>query len=109
MSYLTTVNSLVPSITAEGGEVVLVTAEKEEHLAATRKSTGYNGRVIIDPEHVLAKYLKEKDLLDVAITEKKGYEHGLAQPAVLVIKPDGRVLEKWAIVPSAVRQTCATI
>jgi hypothetical protein len=48
------------------------------------------------------KYFKERDLLDVAISEKKGYEHGMAQPAILVIGKGGDVLEKWAIVPSAV-------
>lgn len=48
------------------------------------------------------KYFRDKDLLDVAISEKKGYEHGMAQPAILVIGRDGEVLEKWAIVPSVV-------
>lgn len=102
MGYLKTFQSLVPSITAAGGQTLIVTAESAEHLPASRTTTGYQGEAIVDPEHVLAKYFKEKGLLDVAITERKGYEHGLAQPAVLVIQKDGTVLEKWAIVPSAV-------
>ena len=64
--------------------------------------TGYDGEAIVDTENILVKYFKERDLLNVAITEKKGYEHGMAQPAILVIKNDGTVLEKWAIVPSTV-------
>jgi hypothetical protein len=77
-----------------------VTSEPEIHLATTRQSTGYGGESIVDPENILAKHFKEKGLLDVAISEKSGYEHGMAQPAVLVMKKDGTVLEKWEIVPS---------
>jgi peroxiredoxin len=102
MSYLKTLQSLMPSITSAKGQIVIVTAEPATHLAATRTTSGYNGEVIIDPENILAKHFKERGLLDVAISEKKGYEHGMAQPAILVIKNDGTVLEKWAIVPSMV-------
>lgn len=102
MSYLKTLQSLTPSITSAKGQIVIVTAEPATHLAATRTTSGYNGEVIIDPENILAKHFKERGLLDVAISEKKGYEHGMAQPAILVIKNDGTVLEKWAIVPSMV-------
>jgi hypothetical protein len=102
MSYLTTLTLLSPSITGAGGKPVIITSEPEEHLPATRKSTGYEGEAIIDTENILAKYLKENKLLDVVISEKKGYAHGMAQPAVLAIRRDGTVLEKWAIVPSTV-------
>jgi hypothetical protein len=51
---------------------------------------------------VLVKYFKSKGFVDVAITEKDGYEHGMAQPAILVLKKDETVLESWAIVPSLV-------
>jgi len=67
-----------------------------------RDSTGYTGEAIVDTQNSLVQYFREKGLVNVAITEKKGYEFGMAQPAVLVIKSDGTVLEKWAIVPSAV-------
>ena len=48
--------------------------------------------------------LREKNLLNVAITARKGYQNGLAQPAILIQKGrgDGEVLFDWAIVPSAV-------
>jgi hypothetical protein len=77
-------------------------AEPEIHLSATRSATGYTGDAIVDPSHLLVKELKRRGLLDVAITERKGYEYGVAQPAVLVIKKDGTALESWAIVPKMV-------
>ncbi len=51
---------------------------------------------------ILAAELKARSLLDVAISKKAGYPHGMAQPAVLVMRPDGSVLQQWAIVPSLV-------
>jgi peroxiredoxin len=102
MAYLKTLQSLTPSITAAGGQPLIITAETAPNLTTTRTTTGYNGEAIVDPENILAKYFKQKGLLDVAISEKKGYEHGMAQPAILVIKNDGTVLENWAIVPSMV-------
>ena len=91
------------SIVAAHGTPLIVTAEIEKHLAATRSQTGYNGEAIVDPENLLAKELKRRGLLDVAISDKSGYEHGMAQPAVLVMKKDGTPLYQWAIVPSTVR------
>lgn len=38
----------------------------------------------------------------MAVTEKGGYVKGVAQPAILVVKKDGEVLEQWAIRPSTV-------
>ena len=104
MSYLTTLSRLLPQIASAGGKVLIVTAEPgEQNLAATRKSANnYSGEAVVDPEHKLANYLREKGLLDVAITEKGGYVKGVAQPAILVVKRDGEVLEQWAIKPSTV-------
>lgn len=103
MSYLTTLSHLLPQIAAAGGKVLIVTAEPAEHLAATRKaSNNYPGEAVVDPEHKLADYLREKGLLDVAVTDKGGYVKGVAQPAILVVKKDGEVLEQWAIRPSTV-------
>ena len=84
------------------GNAVIVTAEPAEHLAATRAKTGYGGNAIVDPDNVLAAELKRRGLLNVAISEKAGYPHGMAQPAVLVIQRDGTPLYQWAIVPSIV-------
>lgn len=103
MSYLKTLQSLLPSVGKAGGKVLIVTAEPAAHLPAARKAAGYVGEAVVDPEHKLATLLREKGFLDVAITKKGGYESGVAQPAVLVLKGkgSGEVLEKWAIVPSA--------
>ena len=103
MSYLKTFASLTSDIKAMGGTPIIATAEPVEHLDSTRTKTGYDGEVIIDTQNLLAAELKRRGLLEVAITEKKRYEHGMAQPAVLVQKSDGTVLQKWAIIPSAVR------
>lgn len=63
-----------------------------------------------DVTHVLRNYLDEKGLVSIHITEGKNsdksyyqpYEHGVAQPGVLVVKPDMSVLYSWAINPSEV-------
>jgi peroxiredoxin len=112
MSYLNQLHTIESSISSAGGSVLVVTSEPEEHLAATRKSSGLQTTILVDTENELAMYLKQQGTLDVAISEKKGYVKGMAQPAVLVIKggngagmekgKDGEVLERWAIVPSLV-------
>ena len=102
MSYLKTFASLTNDIKAKGGMPVIATAEAPEHLDSTRSNTGYDGEAIVDPRNLLAEELKSRGLLEVAISEKKGYEHGMAQPAVLVLRSDGTVLQKWAIIPSTV-------
>lgn len=112
MAYLTQLHTIESSITAAGGSVVAITSEPEEHLEATRKSTDLQAKIIVDTENELAGHLKQLGLLDVAISEKGGYVHGMTQPGVLVLrggkgagmdsKGKGEVLERWAIVPSLV-------
>lgn len=82
---------------------LIVTAEDASHLPATRKSTGYGGPAIVDPEHVLLEELKRRGWLDVAVSPRAGYEKGMAQPGVLVVRRDGSVVYEWAIRPSLVR------
>ncbi len=87
--------------------IVAVTAEVSDHLEKVRASTGLTDTIIVDPENILAKELKAKGILDVAVSDSqlyrlRGYKHGLAQPALLAIKNDGSVLYRWAIVPSLV-------
>jgi peroxiredoxin len=100
VAYLKSLQSLLPTITAAGGKVIAITAEPEQHLESTRSSTGYNGDVIVDLENQIAAELKRRGKLSVAISSKAGYEHGMAQPAILVMQSDGTVLYDWAIVPS---------
>jgi peroxiredoxin len=99
-AYLKSHQSLLPAITAAGGKVIAITAEPEQHLESTRSLTGYSGEIIVDPENQIAAELKRRGKLDVAISSKAGYEHGMAQPAILVMQSDGTVLYDWAIVPS---------
>ncbi|KAK1766932.1 hypothetical protein QBC33DRAFT_540681 [Phialemonium atrogriseum] len=91
--------ALAGEIKAAGGTPVIVTAEVPEHLEKARAWTGFTDAAIVDPENILAKELKDRDLLDVAISSRWGYQHGMAQPALLVVKGDGTVLQRWAIVP----------
>jgi hypothetical protein len=94
------------NIASAGGKILIITAELEEHLVVTFKAVGDQVKLIIDSKNILVKYFKERDLIDVAISEKKGYEHGMAQPVILVICWDGKNLEKWAIIPSAIGIEC---
>ena len=102
MSYLKQLQAKTPSITAAHGTPVIVTAEPVSELSATRSASGYNGEAVVDTNNVLVRYLKVRNLLDVAVSSKNGYDHGMAQPAVLVLKKDGTVLFNWAIVPGLV-------
>ena len=79
------------------------------HLVATRTGSKYNGTAIVDTKNILAAELKKRGLIDVAISNKGGYEHGMAQPAVLVIKKDGSILYKWSINPSYVSTSICLI
>ncbi|KAJ7721347.1 hypothetical protein DFH07DRAFT_857898 [Mycena maculata] len=98
--WLSKLATLSPAIVAAGGTPVIITAEAEKYLDDTRAATKYDGKAIVDPENRLAKELDARGLVHVAISERSGYDHGMAQPALLVLKEDGTVLESWAIVPS---------
>lgn len=102
IAYLKTLQGLTKRIEAEGGVVLVATSEPKSWLPETRKLTGYSGEAIVDEEHVLATHLRTEGKVDVAISEHKGYAHGMAQPAILVVNTSGEVLEKWAIVPAFV-------
>ncbi len=57
--------------------------------------------------HVLRNYLNEKGLITVQTSQDnkyfKLYEHGVAQPGVLCVRPDASVIYSWAIIPSEVK------
>lgn len=99
MAYLKTLQSILPHINAAGGKAIAVTAEPEQHLAATINASGYTGEIIVDPTNMIAAEMKQRVNLNVAISSRSGYAHGMAQPAILVMKNDGTVLFDWAIVP----------
>ena len=111
MSYLSQLHTIESSISAAGGSLLVVTSEPQEHVAATRQASGLQATILVDTENVLAEYLRTPGTLNVAISEKKGYVNGMAQPAVLVVKrgegtEKQHVLERWAIVPSMVSSLC---
>ncbi|KAF8177555.1 hypothetical protein K438DRAFT_1908574 [Mycena galopus ATCC 62051] len=87
--WLSKLATLSPAIIAAGGTPVIITAEVEKYLDDTRAATKYDGKAIVDPENRLAKELDARGLVHVAISEKSGYDHGMAQPALLVLKEDG--------------------
>jgi peroxiredoxin len=106
MAHMKEFAAISGEIKAAGGTPIAVTAEVPEHLEKVRSRTGFTDSVIADPENTLARELKSRGLLDIAITRSqvfrlRGYKHGLAQPALLVMK-DGEVLQRWAIVPGLV-------
>ena len=102
MSYLRSLASLAPRIAAADGCVLAVTSEPEQHSAATRAASGYAGELLVDRENRLAAELKRHGKVDVAVSSHKGYEHGMAQAAVLVVRKGGEVMYSWAIVPGVV-------
>ncbi|KAJ6460565.1 hypothetical protein C8R45DRAFT_1108976 [Mycena sanguinolenta] len=84
--------TLSPAIIAAGGTPVILTAKAEKYLDDTRAQTKYDGKAIVDLKNRLAKELDARDLVHVAISERSGYDHGMAQPALLVLKEGGTVL-----------------
>jgi hypothetical protein len=95
---------LTKSIAAANCTSLAITAEPASELSATVSSTGYTGETVVDPENVLVKELKQRGLLNVVISDHKGYKHLMAQPAVLVLGEDETVLYSCAIVLSMVRE-----
>jgi peroxiredoxin len=102
MSYLKTLESLRSSILSSGGAVIVITAQDHSFIDATRERSGYQGEIIVDQELRIATELREKGLLNVAVSNKGGYPNGMTQPAVLVMTEEGEMLYRWEIVPSTV-------
>ena len=99
--YLKTLQSLSTDIQAAGGKVFAVTSEAASELPKMRTASGYTGETIVDPENVLAIELKRRGVIDVAISEHKGYPSGMVQPAVL-IGAKNKLWYRWAIIPGTV-------
>ncbi|KAK4496643.1 hypothetical protein PRZ48_012625 [Zasmidium cellare] len=101
LNYIKSLATLVPSIKAAGGQPIIITAEDNpSSLDIVREKTGYKDAAISDPCHDLVNDLRRKTLIDLAITDRKGYPHGMVQPGVLVLGREGEVLYSWAIRPS---------
>lgn len=71
-------------------------------MTEVRGATGYQGEAINDPENILVDHFAELKFVKATISRRDGYEYGMVQPAVLVLKNDGTVLESWAVRPGMV-------
>ncbi|PGH10474.1 hypothetical protein AJ80_07517 [Polytolypa hystricis UAMH7299] len=92
---------LAPAFASANATPVIITAEDAKQLPTTRAATGYTGAAIVDPAHIIATELRRRGWVDVAIQSCiRYYPHNRAEPAVLVVKRDGTVLESWAIAPA---------
>lgn len=109
MAYIRSLNTIIPSIEAANGTVVIATAEDPKFLPDTLAKTGYKGATIVDPSNVLVRELKARELIDVAISAKSGYPEGMAQPAVLVVRRGGEKVVGWAIQPALVSPATAWV
>jgi hypothetical protein len=67
LHVLSETQALTGSIAASNGTLAAVTSEPASELAATRSASGYTGKVIADPDNVLAQELKRRGLVDVAV------------------------------------------
>ncbi|TAQ88402.1 hypothetical protein B7494_g3260 [Chlorociboria aeruginascens] len=100
ISYLKTLSTMQSKINGANGTTLAVTSQPSSFLPALRSSTNYSGPTINDPSNTLVKDLEKRGLIKLVISEKKGYEHGMVQPGVLVLTKSGEVLEKWTQIPS---------
>lgn len=92
-----------------------VCAEPQQLVDQAVKEWGLRFTCFSDPTHILRNYLDEKGLISIRISggenstdsgfykvhpKIKNYKHGVAQPGVLCVKPDGSKIYTWAIDPS---------
>lgn len=111
-------DKLHEDIVAQGGQVIAISSEPYEKAREGMKKWKLRfAHQIGDPTQKLAKYLREKKLLDLVITGHEGdegydttyfkvhpkmgkYKHGCAQPALLLVadKPTDK-LYSWHIDP----------
>lgn len=101
-AYVKKLASLRHSIVAAGGETLIVSSSAPAHIPEFRNTTGYDGPAVTEVDSNLVNNLLERSMVDVAITQKSEYPNGMIQPAILVVKRGGVVVEKWAIDPSLV-------
>ncbi|KAL8951190.1 MAG: hypothetical protein Q9222_002820 [Ikaeria aurantiellina] len=95
-------------VVSANGTPLIITAQSAEFVEKARQSSGYTGHAISDPDNDIASNLRKRGAVDVAITQKNGYPHGMAQPAIVLTKTDGTVLYSWAIEPKTMNLGGAT-
>ncbi|XP_065839512.1 uncharacterized protein [Oscarella lobularis] len=68
-----------------------IEAEKAE------KAWGLNYTVYGDPENKLRHFVKEKGWGELEMVNRKGYSHKMAQPGVIALSRERKVLYSWAV------------
>eukprot|EP00123_Amoebidium_parasiticum_P019695 comp30833_c0_seq1/m.47243 comp30833_c0_seq1/g.47243 ORF comp30833_c0_seq1/g.47243 comp30833_c0_seq1/m.47243 type:complete len:197 (-) comp30833_c0_seq1:550-1140(-) len=113
-SYLLDWEQLLPQINGMQGKVYGVCSETQEDCNDTVKEMNLNYEIIGDRDVRLTTWLRDCDLIDIAIEGGNGnnglyakmhpriksYPHGMTQPGVLVVDAEGKAIFSWAIVPS---------
>lgn len=85
-----------------------VAAQGQVEVDKAVTQLGLHYKIYSDPDHHLARYFKEKGLLEVVIARRsdsrhpkvKDYKGGMTQPAILVVNPSCEVLYSFAVTPS---------
>jgi peroxiredoxin len=98
--YLRDFNEHLDTIKALGGNVVGITSQIGNQSKANNE---LNFDIEVDPENIQAKkydiFITPKEETPLADVEGV-YANGMVQPGVVVEDSDGKVLYRWAIVPS---------
>lgn len=95
--------------------IFAVTAQSQAEADQAVQQWGLNFKAWSDPQHKLRNYLSEEGLIDIVISggenatdsgfykvhpKIKLYKWGVAQPGVLCVNSEKKVLYSWAINPS---------
>ena len=92
---------LLQDIRKRGGNITAITAQSQSKVDAVRQSWGLTFNIYSDEAHVLADHVRERGLVNVALTERADYKFGvMTQPAVLIMNRQRDVLYTWAVVPT---------
>ena len=99
-AYLRDFNEALSEIQEQGGIVIGITSQAGNQ---SRKNNGLNFDIVVDEENLEAKkhgiFITPKE--ESPLKDVNGiYPNGMVQPGVVVEDADGKVLYKWAIVPS---------
>lgn len=98
--YLKDFNGQLDAIKQRGGSVVGITSQAGNQSAA---NNGLNFDIIVDEANAEAKkydiFVTPKEQTPLAEVDGV-YPNGMVQPGVVIEAADGRILYRWAIVPS---------
>jgi len=102
--YLRELNtSFYEQVTAQGGRLIGITAQGAEAAAQAQEAWGLRYPVVSAPDNALAQsfevFITPK--ADTPLAEDpNAYPNGMAQPAVIALNQDGKIVYRWAINPN---------